>query len=64
MQRAWASVVGSNYAPVVISLTPDLDWSKPNVALRDRARDLISLFMQTYRSLPDQVVRLSYAAAH
>ena len=64
VRRAWASVVGSSYAPVAISLTPDLDWSKPNVALRNRARDLISLFVQTYRSLPDQVAQLSYAAAH
>jgi exosortase len=64
MRRAWASVVGSGYAPVAISLTPDLDWSKPSVALRNRARDLISLFVQTYQSMPDQVARLSYAAAH
>jgi hypothetical protein len=63
MQRAWASVTGSRYAPVVISLTPELDWSKPTVALRNRARDLISLFLQTYQSLPDQITRLSYAAA-
>ncbi|MFI4981299.1 MAG: hypothetical protein ACHQIO_13200, partial [Nevskiales bacterium] len=64
MHRAWASVVGSDHAPIVISLTPELDWSKPTVALRNRARDLISLFVQTYQSLPDQIARLSYAAAH
>jgi exosortase A len=64
MHRAWASVFGSNYAPVAISLTPELDWSKPSVALRNRARDLISLFVQTYQSLPDEIVKLSYAAAH
>ena len=63
MNRAWASVFGSAYAPVVMTLTPELDWSKPGVALRNRARDLISLFVQTYKSLPDQVKRLSYAAA-
>ena len=64
MHRAWASVFGSSYAPVAISLTPELDWSKPSVALRNRARDLIALFVQTYKSLPDQITRLSYAAAH
>ena len=64
MHRAWASVFGSAYAPVAITLTPDLDWTKPSVALRNRARDLISLFVQTYKSLPDQIARLSYAAAH
>jgi len=63
MARAWASVFGSKYAPVAISLTPELDWSKPSVALRNRARDLISLFVQTYQSLPDQIARLSLAAA-
>jgi exosortase A len=64
MHRAWASVFGSSYAPIAISLTPDLDWSKPTVALRNGARDLIALFVQTYKSLPDQISRLSYAAAH
>jgi hypothetical protein len=64
IHRAWASVFGSSYAPVAISLTPELDWSKPSVALRNRARDLIALFVQTYKSLPDQIARLSYAAAH
>jgi hypothetical protein len=64
MHRAWASLVGSAYAPVIVSLTPELDWSKPSVALRNRARDLIALFVQTYKSLPDQITRLSYAAAH
>ncbi len=64
MHRAWASVFGSAYAPVAVSLTPDLDWTTPSVALRNRARDLISLFVQTYKSLPDQITRLSYAAAH
>ncbi len=64
VRRAWASVVGSRFAPVAISLSPDLDWSKPSVALRDRARDLISLFVQTYKSMPDQVAQMSYAAAH
>ena len=64
MHRAWASVFGSSYAPIAISLTPDLDWSKPTVALRNGARDLIALFVQTYKSLPDQITRLSYAAAH
>jgi exosortase A len=64
MRRAWASVVGSAYGPIAISLTPELDWSKPSVALRNRARDLITLFVQTYQSLPDQVARLSSAAAH
>jgi exosortase A len=64
VRRAWASVVGSSYAPVAISLTPDLDWSRPSVALRNRARDLIALFVQTYQSMPDQVARISYAAAH
>lgn len=64
MRRAWASVTGSGYAPIVISLTPELDWSKPTVALRNRARDLISLFVQTYPALPEQITRLSYAAAH
>jgi len=64
MHRAWASVFGSSYAPIAISLTPDLDWSKPTVALRNGARDLIALFVQTYKSLPDQIARLSYAAAH
>ncbi len=63
MNRAWASMFGSAYAPVVMTLTPELDWSKPSVALRNRARDLISLFVQTYKSLPDQVKRLSYSAA-
>jgi exosortase A len=64
MHRAWASVFGSAYAPVAITLTPDLDWTTPSVALRYRARDLITLFVQTYNSLPDQITRLSYAAAH
>jgi exosortase A len=64
LHRAWASVVGSSYAPVALSVTPELDWSKPTVALHNRARDLLALFVQTYRSLPDQVARLSYAAAH
>jgi exosortase A len=63
IHRAWASVFGSAYAPIAISLTPDLDWSKPSVALRNRARDLISLFVQTYRSMPDQIMRLSYMAS-
>lgn len=62
VQRAWASVTGSRYAPIAISLAPELDWSKPTVALRNRARDLISLFLQTYQSLPDQITRLSFAA--
>jgi exosortase A len=64
MHRAWQSVVGSDYAPIAVSLTPELDWSKPSVALRARARDLIALFVQTYPTLPDQITRLSYAAAH
>jgi hypothetical protein len=64
VHRAWASVVGSGYAPIAISLTPELDWSKPNAALRNRARDLIALFVQTYQSMPDQIAKLSYAAAH
>lgn len=64
MHRAWASVIGSSYAPIAISLTPELDWSKPSVALRNRARDLISLFVQTYQALPDQIARLSSTAAH
>jgi exosortase A len=63
MHRAWASVFGSAYAPVAISVTPDLDWANPSVALRNRARDLIALFVQTYKSLPEQIGRLSYAAA-
>jgi exosortase A len=63
VHRAWASVFGGNYAPVAITLTPELDWSKPNVALHNRAHDLISLFVQTYQSLPDQITRLSYMAA-
>jgi exosortase A len=64
MHRAWASVFGSSYAPVALSLTPELDAPKPSVAVRNRARDLIALFVQTYKSLPEQVTRLSYAAAH
>jgi len=63
LHQAWASVVGSSYAPVMITLKPDLDWSKPSVELRDRARDLITTFVQAYRSLPDQVLRLSAAAS-
>ena len=63
LHRAWQSVIGSRYAPVLVRLTPDLDWSKPTVALRNRARDLISLFVQTYPTLPEQIVRLSRAAA-
>ena len=62
MHQAWASVFGSNYAPVLISLTPDLDWSKSSVGLRNRARDLITTFVLAYRSLPDQVLRLSHVA--
>jgi exosortase A len=64
MHRAWASVFGSSYAPVALSLTPELDSPKPSVAMRNRARDLIALFVQTYKSLPEQISRLSYAAAH
>jgi exosortase A len=64
LHQAWASVTGSAYAPIIVSIEPDLDWSKPSVALRNRARDLISIFVQTYRSMPDQITRLSYAAAH
>jgi exosortase A len=64
MHRAWASVFGSTYAPIALSLTPELDWTTPSVALRNRARDLIALFVQTYKSLPDQITRLSFAAAH
>jgi exosortase A len=64
MHRAWASVFGSSYAPVALSLTPELNSPKPSVAVRNRARDLIALFVQTYKSLPEQITRLSYAAAH
>ncbi len=64
MHQAWASVFGSNYAPVLISLTPDLDWSKPSVGLRNRAHDLITMFVLAYKSLPDQVLRLSRVVAH
>jgi exosortase A len=63
MHQAWASVAGARYAPIIVVLSPELDWSKPTRALRDHARDLISLFVQAYRSLPDQVDRLAYAAA-
>lgn len=64
LHQAWASVTGSTYAPIIVSVEPELDWSKPTVALRNRARDLISIFVQTYKSMPDQIARLSYAAAH
>jgi exosortase A len=64
MHQALASITGSNYAPIIVSIEPVLDWSKPTLALRNHARDLISLFVQTYKSMPDQLTRLSYAAAH
>jgi exosortase A len=64
MARAWASIAGSRYAPVAISLTPELDWSQPSVALRNRARDMIAQFVQTYPSLSDQISELSDTATH
>lgn len=64
IQQALGSITGAPYAPIIVSLSPELDWSKPTLALRNHARDLISLFVQTYQSLPEQVARVSYAAAH
>lgn len=64
LHQAWASMTGATYAPVIVSVEPDLDWSKPTVALRNHARDLISIFVQTYKSMPDQITRMAYAAAH
>lgn len=64
IHQALGSITGAPYAPIIVSLSPELDWSKPTLALRNHARDLISLFVQTYQSLPEQVARVSYAAAH
>lgn len=64
VRQALASLSGSTRAPMIVSIEPDIDWSKPTVALRNHARDLVSLFVQTYKSMPDQISRLTYAAAH
>jgi exosortase A len=62
VKLALASITGSAYAPVIVSITPVLDWSKYTVAQRNHARDLITAFLQSYPSLSDQIARLSRAA--
>lgn len=58
-RMAWNSLTGGHFAPIVISVTPVVDWTHMRAAGRKKTEDDLTAFLRAHAGWEDQVRGLS-----
>jgi exosortase A len=64
IRQAWNSVVGSPFAPLVVAVSPEADWSRISQPRQAELVRRLTRFLQDQPGLVAQLGQLSAAAAH
>jgi hypothetical protein len=57
-RMAWHSLVGTPFAPVLVTIAPAVDWLKLSTEERRRAERSLTEFLLSHPALPDQIPAL------
>lgn len=61
-RMAWTSLTGGRFAPMVVAVTPVLDWGKMNYSAQQRIVAELTDFLKSHPDLSAQIHRLAAAA--
>lgn len=61
-RMAWTSVTGARFAPIVVTITPAIDWARLPFGARQRLEKALTDFLLSHPELPDQINKLADVA--